>query len=227
MRDDLYRKIENHLLESARVKRAILDVIPPPLPREGTFAVAATLPTAPSAPIAAIATAAELIAAAFEKGGKLLLCGNGGSAADCQHMAAEFVSKLKKTDRPRRALPALALTTDSSFLTAYANDVGVENIFSRQVEALGKSEDVLIAISTSGNSPNILRAVEAAREAGLKTIALTGSGGRLAAMADVSIGVPSTTVAHIQEAHLAIEHVICELVEDLTFGRGETAEGAV
>ncbi len=223
----MYLKIQNHLAESARVKRAILDAPSLPPPIGGVFAAAGVLVSAPAQPIAAIATAAELIAAAFEKGGKLLLCGNGGSAADCQHMAAEFVSKLRKTDNPRRALPALALTTDTSFLTAYANDVGVENIFSRQIEALGKSEDVLIAISTSGDSPNILRAVEAAREAGLKTIALTGNGGRLGAMADVSITVPSTTVAHIQEAHLVIEHIICELVEDLTFGRGDTAEGAV
>ncbi len=226
MREALYRKIKAHLTESARVKRAILDVAPAPLPERGVFVAASVLPAAPSVPIAAIAAAAELIAAAFQSGGKLLLCGNGGSAADCQHMAAEFVSKLRKTDSPRRALPALALTTDTSFLTAYANDVGVENIFSRQIEALGKPEDVLIAISTSGNSPNILRAVEAAREAGLKTIALAGSSGRLGAMADVSVAVPSTTVAHIQEAHLAIEHVICELVEDLIFGK-ETAEGAV
>ena len=218
----IYRKIQNHLHESAAVKRGMAGIL-----GDGAFSVAASAPAAPPPTIAAIAHAAEIIADAFRNGGKLLLCGNGGSAADCQHMAAEFVSKLRKTDRPRRALPALALTTDTSFLTAYANDVGVENIFSRQIEALGKPQDVLIAISTSGASPNILRAVAAAREVGLKTIALTGSGGRLGAMADVSITVPSTTVAHIQEAHLAIEHVICELVENLTFGRGDTAEGAV
>lgn len=227
MRDDIYLKIQNHLAESARVKRAILDAPSLPPPVGGVFAAASVLPSAPAQPIAAIATAAELIAAAFEKGGKLLLCGNGGSAADCQHMAAEFVSKLRKTDSPRPALPALALTTDTSFLTAQANDVGVENIFSRQIEALGKPSDVLIAISTSGNSPNILRAVETAREAGLKTIALTGSGGCLGDLVDVSIAVPSTTVAHIQEAHLAIEHVICELVEDRMFGGQGMTEGAV
>lgn len=226
MSEALHRKIEAHLFESARVKRALIGVPPP---GGEPFAVTAAAPVRDAAgtSVAAIAGAAKLIADSFRRGGKLLLCGNGGSAADCQHMAAEFVSKLRKTDSPRRALPALALTTDTSFLTAYANDVGVEDIFSRQIEAHGRPGDVLIAISTSGSSPNVLRGVEAARSAGMKTVALTGSGGPLGDTTDIAIRVPSGNVAHIQEAHLAVEHVICELVEDLMFGSRETMEGAV
>jgi len=160
----------------------------------------------------AVLAAADLIARAFRTGGKLLICGNGGSAADCQHMAAEFVSRLTKAfDRP--ALPALALTTDTSFLTAFANDCGFDGIFERQVEALGRPGDVLLGISTSGNSPNVVRAVRAARSAGLHSIALAGAGGLLPTLADVSIQVPSTDTQHIQEAHLTIEHLICWLVE--------------
>jgi D-sedoheptulose 7-phosphate isomerase len=153
-----------------------------------------------------------VIVQAFRAGGKLLLCGNGGSAADCQHMAAEFVSRLTKTfERP--GLPAIALTTDSSFLTAYANDCGFDGVFERQVQALGQPGDVVLGISTSGNSPNVVRAVRRARAAGLRSIALTGDGGLLGSLADVAIAVPSTDTQHIQEAHLAIEHLICWLVE--------------
>jgi D-sedoheptulose 7-phosphate isomerase len=159
-----------------------------------------------------------MISDCFRTGGKLLLCGNGGSAADCQHMAAEFVSRLS-TEFERPGLPAIALTTDSSFLTAYANDSGFEGVFERQVQALGKSEDVLIAISTSGNSKNVVRAVERASEMGLKSIGLLGSEGRLSGQCDVAIAVPDPSTQHIQEAHLAIEHVLCELVEIQLFGR--------
>jgi phosphoheptose isomerase len=166
----------------------------------------------------AIATAAEVITDAFRSGGKLLICGNGGSAADCQHMAAEFVSRLTK-DFERPGLPAIALTTDTSFLTAYANDCGFEGIFTRQVQALGRPGDVLIGISTSGNSPNVIRAVDLAHATGLRTVALTGSGGRLAKVADVAISVPSEDTQHIQETHLAIEHLLCMLVERALFGR--------
>jgi phosphoheptose isomerase len=166
----------------------------------------------------AIATAAEVITDAFRSGGKLLICGNGGSAADCQHMAAEFVSRLTK-DFERPGLPAIALTTDTSFLTAYANDCGFEGIFTRQVQALGRPGDVLIGISTSGNSPNVIRAVDLAHTTGLRTVALTGSGGRLAKVADVAISVPSEDSQHIQETHLAIEHLLCMLVERALFGR--------
>jgi D-sedoheptulose 7-phosphate isomerase len=160
----------------------------------------------------AIVAAAEVVVQAFRAGGKLLLCGNGGSAADCQHMAAEFVSRLTKSfERP--GLPAIALTTDSSFLTAYANDCGFDGVFERQVEALGRPGDVLIGISTSGNSPNVVRAVRRARTQGLRSIVLTGNGGQLASLADVAVSVPSADTQHIQEAHLAIEHLICWLVE--------------
>jgi D-sedoheptulose 7-phosphate isomerase len=164
-----------------------------------------------------IIAAAETITESFRAGGKLLLCGNGGSAADCQHMAAEFVSRLTK-DFPRPAIPAVALTTDTSFLTAYANDCGYEGVFSRQVEALGAPGDVLLGISTSGSSENVIRAVEAARAAGMRTVALIGMAGRLAGLADVAICVPSEHTQYIQEAHLAIEHIICHLVERALYG---------
>jgi len=190
---DRFRKIETHLLQSAEIKRQ----------------------TAASCG-GSIAKAADVIAEAFLSGRKLLLCGNGGSAADCQHMAAEFVSRLSK-DLDRRALPAIALTTDTSFLTAFANDCGFEGIFERQVEALGNAGDVLVGISTSGNSPNVIRAVEAARKGNIRTIALTGNGGRLAALADVAIAVPSGDTQYIQETHLAVEHILCELVESVLF----------
>lgn len=159
-----------------------------------------------------ILSAAAVISRSFRDGGKLLLCGNGGSAADCQHMAAEFVSRLSASfERP--GLPAIALTTDTSFLTAYANDFGFDGIFQRQVQALGAPEDVLLAISTSGRSKNVLLAVEQAREIGMTSIGLIGDGGPLARLCDVVIAVPDDTTQHVQEAHLAIEHVICDLVE--------------
>lgn len=176
----------------------------------------------------AILAAADIIVGAFRSGGKVLLCGNGGSAADCQHMAAEFVSRLTK-DVVRPGLPAIALTTDTSFLTAFANDCGFDGVFARQVEALGRPGDVLVAISTSGGSVNVIRAVSAGRAANVRAIALTGPGGPLATMADVVISVPSSDTQHIQEAHLAIEHLICGLVEREMFpapARGSTrAEG--
>jgi D-sedoheptulose 7-phosphate isomerase len=159
-----------------------------------------------------ICKAAEVIATSFRAGGKLLLCGNGGSAADCQHMAAEFVSRLT-LDFDRPGLPAIALTTDSSFLTAYANDLGFDGVFARQVQALGRRGDVLFGISTSGESKNVLMAVAQARVAQMAVIVLTGSGGRLAATADVAIRVPDGSTPHVQETHLAIEHVICHIVE--------------
>jgi D-sedoheptulose 7-phosphate isomerase len=163
-----------------------------------------------------IITAAGTIAEALRAGGKLLLCGNGGSAADCQHMAGELVNRLS-ADFPRPGLPAVALTTDTSVLTALSNDVGFEAVFARQVQALGRPGDVLLAISTSGTSPNVLRAVEAARRIPLATIALTGMRGRLNDMVDVVVAVPSEDVQHIQEAHLAIEHILCYLVERQIF----------
>jgi phosphoheptose isomerase len=183
-------QIRTHLLESIAVKQQVAEVC-----------------------AEVIATAAHLLTQTFRVGGKLLLCGNGGSAADCQHMATEFVSRLTR-DFERPALPALALTTDTSFLTAYANDCGVEGLFARQVEALGRPGDALIAISTSGHSPNVLRAAEAARAKQMTLIALTGAGGgRLAELAQVAIAVPSQNTQYVQEAHLTIEHILCELVE--------------
>lgn len=159
--------------------------------------------------------AADLLIAMFECGGKLLICGNGGSAADSQHMAAEFVSRLRK-ERPRAAMAAIALTTDTSFLTAYANDVDFEGIFARQVEALGRKGDVLLGITTSGKSANVLKAMAAAKERGVITIGLTGAAG-LGSAADCVIKVPGDDTQCTQEAHLAIEHLLCELVEDHLF----------
>lgn len=159
-----------------------------------------------------VVRAATVIADAIGRGGKLLLCGNGGSAADCQHMAAEFVSRLTM-DFVRPAIPAIALTTDTSFLTAYANDIDFEGIFARQVEALGRPGDVVLGISTSGRSRNVVRAVEHAKGSGMRVVVLVGDGGPLAEMADVAVRVPSHSTQHIQETHLAIEHVICHLVE--------------
>ncbi|GIU99537.1 MAG: phosphoheptose isomerase [Actinomycetota bacterium] len=163
--------------------------------------------------------AAETIVHALRDGAKILLCGNGGSAADSQHLAAEFVSALSR-DRLRPAIPALALTTDTSILTAVANDFGFEGVFARQVEALGRPGDVLVGISTSGNSPDVLRAIEVARERGLRTIALTGAdGGALATLADVAIRVPSSETSHIQECHIAIGQLLAFLAEDALYPR--------
>lgn len=159
--------------------------------------------------------AAQMIAASLQAGGKLMLCGNGGSAGDSQHLAAEFVATLDHR-RPRAGLAALALTTDTSFLTAYANDFGYEGVFSRQVETLGNAGDVLIGISTSGNSANVVAACLAARERGIKVIAMTGAGGgRLAKHADILLAVPSDVTMHIQESHIALGHVITLAVEKL------------
>ena len=160
-----------------------------------------------------IVAASEILIESFRAGGALLICGNGGSAADAQHLATEFVSALT-LDRIRPAMRAIALTTDSSALTAIANDFGVERMFARQVEAIGRAGDVLLAISTSGNSPNVLAAAESAREQEMRVVALTGAtGGGLAALADVAVRVPSTVTAHIQECHLAIEQLLALLAE--------------
>jgi len=152
----------------------------------------------------------------FRSGNKLMVCGNGGSAADAQHLAAEFVNRFLINRMP---LPAIALTTDSSILTSVSNDFSYDDIFAKQVEALGKRGDVFLGISTSGNSPNVLRAVEAARKIGVRTVALTGgSGGLLAAAAELVLTVPSEKTPHIQEAHLWIEHMLCWLVDERLFG---------
>jgi D-sedoheptulose 7-phosphate isomerase len=164
-----------------------------------------------------IEAAVAMVASSFSTGGKLLLCGNGGSAGDCQHIAAEFTSVLRQ-DFPRPGLPAIALTTDTSFLTARGNDYGFDGIFARLVEALGKGGDVLIGISTSGNSKNVCAAMQAARDRGMGTIVLTGEGGgQLAGLSEVVIQVPSRKVQHIQEAHIAIGHILCQAVEEQLF----------
>ena len=158
-----------------------------------------------------IADAARIILNVYRAGGKVLLIGNGGSAADAQHIAAELVGRFKLE---RVGLPAIALTTNTSSLTALANDYGYDTVFSRQLEALANDRDVLIAITTSGTSTNILKAVEMARSKGLVVIALTGeNGGKLKDMADSTIVVPSNDTARIQEAHITIGHIICHLVE--------------
>ena len=162
-----------------------------------------------------ILKAANLCIEALKSGNKILFCGNGGSAADSQHIAAELVCKFKKE---RAALKAIALTTNSSVLTAAANDLAFDYIFERQVEALGNTGDVLFAISTSGRSINVVRALERAKELGLKTIALTGqSGGSVKYKADITILTPSEITNNIQEMHIAIGHVICDIIEKELF----------
>jgi D-sedoheptulose 7-phosphate isomerase len=164
-----------------------------------------------------VARAAELLVNALLDGGKILLCGNGGSAADAQHLAAEFVSTLTLDNR-RPAIPAIALTTDTSILTAIANDFGFDGVFARQVEALGRTGDVLIGISTSGGSADVVRAFEQAEAQGLRRIALTGEGGGvLAAMADVAVRVPSGETSHIQECHIAIGQLLAFMVEEALY----------
>jgi phosphoheptose isomerase len=163
-----------------------------------------------------IVAAAHLLCESFRAGGKVLLCGNGGSAADCQHLAAEFTSQFRKAVR-RPGLPAIALTTDTSFLTAFSNDCGYGGVFERLVETLGRAGDVLVAISTSGKSENVVRAVSAAHRIGMRVIALTGDGGPLAEISDIVIAVPSTDTQHTQEAHLTVEHLLVLLVEHTLF----------
>ncbi len=144
-------------------------------------------------------------------GNKLLICGNGGSAADAQHIAAELVGRYEKH---RRAWPAIALTTDTSAMTAISNDFGYDEVFARQVLALARKDDLLIAISTSGGSPNVIRAVEVAKEIGCKTLALGGrDGGRLASLCDQAVVIASDRTARVQEAHITIGHLWCEMID--------------
>ncbi len=161
--------------------------------------------------IANIERCAEIIFEVFESGNKVLLCGNGGSAADAQHIAAEFVGRY---ETERKALAAIALTTDTSALTALANDYTYERVFSRQIEALARQGDLLIAISTSGNSPNVNSAVMTARQIGCRTIGLTGANGKkMASICDESILVPAIRTARIQESHILIAHIWCEIID--------------
>jgi D-sedoheptulose 7-phosphate isomerase len=159
-----------------------------------------------------VARAAEVLIETIRADGKVLIFGNGGSAADAQHIAAELVNRLNY-DRP--PIAAIALTTDTSILTSVANDAAFADLFERQVQALGRAGDAVIAISTSGNSPNVLKAVEAARALGIKIIALAGrNGGRLAPLADVALVVETESTQRIQETHITIAHILCELIED-------------
>lgn len=179
--------------DSAQLKLASVDALAPVIARAGT-----------------------LLAACLRSGGKLLVCGNGGSAADAQHFSAELLGRF---ERERAGLPAIALHADTSTLTAVANDYGYEQVFARQVLALGRPGDALVVISTSGNSPGILRAVEAAQRGGLSVVALTGrDGGGLAPLlrdADVEIRVPAQVTARIQEVHILALHCLCELIDEL------------
>jgi D-sedoheptulose 7-phosphate isomerase len=157
----------------------------------------------------------DTICESFEKGGRLFLCGNGGSAADAQHIAAELSVRFKK-ERP--SLPAIALGTNFSHITAAANDYDFTKVFSRQLEGLGQKGDILIALSTSGNSDNIIAAINAAEEIGMKSFALTGaSGGKLLAITSKTIRIPSDNVPRIQECHILCGHILCELIEEKMF----------
>ena len=193
--------IQKHLSESAAVKLQLAD----------------------SDAVAVIADSAGQLAECITRGGKIMLCGNGGSAADCQHIAAEFTSRLRASmERP--GIPALALTTDSSYLTARGNDYSFDDIFERLVDSLGRPGDALIAISTSGTSRNMVRAVARAREKEILTIGfLGGTGGVLGRLVDLAIVVPSASVQHIQESHIAIGHILVELVEETLYGCYQTA----
>ena len=181
-------EIQRQLRESAELKRRVAETLTPDIEK-----------------------AARTLLNVYENGRKTLLCGNGGSAADALHIAAELVGRFQ---RERRPAPAAALAADSAVLTALANDYGYERVFERQIQALGQKGDALIAISTSGQSRNILLAADAARNIGMRVIALTGNGGgELAKRADDAIPIPSSNTARIQEAHIAVAHILCDLVE--------------
>ncbi len=165
-----------------------------------------------------ILKAVNILSEVYRNGNKLLLCGNGGSAADCQHIATELMIRLSHHIQ-RPALPAIALTTDTSNLTAGGNDIGFENVFARNIEGLGNKGDALIAISTSGNSGNVIKAVEMAHKKEMKVIGLLGGdGGKLKPIVDLPVVIPSLNVQRIQEGHITVAHIICELVEDELYG---------
>ncbi len=156
----------------------------------------------------------HLITGSLNSGNKIMLFGNGGSAADAQHIAAEFINRLRKSKRDRPPLAALALTTDTSILTSISNDSDFSNIFSRQIRALGKKGDIAWGISTSGNSPNLIKAIKVAQEMGIKTLGLTGKGGgEMGTLVDYHLNVESNDVLRIQEVHITLSHIICELIE--------------
>jgi len=156
----------------------------------------------------------HLITGSLKSGNKIMIFGNGGSAADAQHIAAEFINRLRKSKRDRPPLAALALTTDTSILTSISNDSDFSNIFSRQIRALGKKGDIAWGISTSGNSPNLIKAIKVAQEMGIKTLGLTGKGGgEMGTLVDYHLNAESNDVLRIQEVHITLSHIICELVE--------------
>ena len=181
--------IKNQILESAKIKNKIVE--------DG---------------VEQIEKAAEVFINCIKNGGKIFWCGNGGSAGDAQHLATELMGGM--TDHDRKPIPSIALTTDSSFLTAWSNDTDFESIFSRQIQGLGKEGDVLVGISTSGNSKNVINALKQAKYKNLKTISLTGkTGGDLNGIADVTIKVPSNNTQRIQESHIMIGQILCNLLE--------------
>ena len=161
-----------------------------------------------------IAQAAEMLTACVASGHKILLFGNGGSAADAQHIAAEFVNRFQIERHP---LPALALTTDTSVITSIGNDYSFDQIFVKQIQALGKRDDVAWGISTSGNSPNVVAGLEAAREMGLRCLGMTGRGGALVEASDLALTVPTATTARVQETHITMGHILCQLVDQTLF----------
>ncbi len=193
---DLVSRISGHFSDSAQVKLKAMEVLATPL-----------------------SEAAELMAACLKKDGKILACGNGGSAGDAQHFSAELLNRFEMERPP---LAAVALTTDSSTLTSIANDYSYEEVFSKQVTGLGRPGDVLLAISTSGNSPNVLKAMQAAHERSMTVVALTGkSGGKMSGMLrdeDINLCVPSDSTARIQEVHLVCLHCICDAIDCILLG---------
>ncbi len=197
---DPVTRVREHFAESIATKQAAVDVISE-----------------------SIAVAGELMGQALLNDGKILSCGNGGSAGDAQHFSSELLNRF---ERERPGLPAMALTTDSSTITSISNDYAYEEIFSKQIRALGKPEDILLGISTSGNSENVCRAITAAHERGMKVVALSGrNGGRMAELfeeGDVEIRVPATRTARIQEVHLVIIHALCDLIDTALLGDDAT-----
>jgi len=186
----MIEKIKSQISESILVKEAVLNLC-----------------------VEDMSSAASIMIRSLQNGGKILWCGNGGSAADAQHLATELMGGM--TSHERKPIPSIALTTDSSFLTAWANDTDFESVFSRQLQGLGRAGDVLIGISTSGNSANIIAAIKQAKFKNLSTIVFTGrSGGKLQGLSDISINVPSEDTQRIQESHIMIGQILCGLIED-------------
>ena len=184
------KKIEEQILESINVKEAIINNC-----------------------MEEIIAASEMMIDSIKNGGKILWCGNGGSAADAQHLATELMGGM--TSHERKPIPSIALTTDTSFLTAWSNDTDFESIFSRQIQGLGKRSDVLVGISTSGNSENVIAAVRQAKYKKLKTIIFTGAeGGRISGLSDITVYIPSKNTQRIQEGHIMVGQVICGLIEE-------------